>query len=214
MSKKEKICGIYRIISPSGRVYIGESKDIEKRWKHYFKLLNCNTQRKLLNSFKKYGVENHVFEIIEECLFEDLKCRERYWQDLYDVLNKGLNCFLTKCGEIKKEVSEETKQKISEAQKQMRLNGKGNPPPPPMKGENNPMYGKTHSAETIEKIKRNKSSKKGEDHPNSNIYLDLEIGIYYFSMKEVAEVLNMRVDSVADRMCGRVKKKDMRIMKV
>jgi len=208
------ICGIYKITSPSERIYIGESKDIGKRWKHYFRLLNCSTQRKLINSFKKYGVENHIFEIVEECLFEELKCRERYWQDFYDVLNGGLNCVLQECGEIKKEVSKETKQKISEVQKQMRLNGKGNPPPPPMKGENNPMYGKTHSTETIEKIKRNKSSKKGENHPNSNTYLDLETGIYYFSMKEVAEVLGMETHSIADRMSGRVKKKDIRIIKV
>lgn len=57
-------------------------------------------QHKLYNSLKKHGVENHTFEIIEECSIEDLNCRERYWQEFYDVLgDKGLNCELTGCNE-------------------------------------------------------------------------------------------------------------------
>lgn len=32
---KEKICGIYKITSPSGKVYIGQSNNIIKRWITY-----------------------------------------------------------------------------------------------------------------------------------------------------------------------------------
>jgi group I intron endonuclease len=104
--KKEVIIGVYKITSPSGKIYIGESKDIYKRWV-YYKALNCQGQVKLYNSFKKHGVKNHIFEIIEECDFDDLLCRERYWQDFYEATGrKGLNCFLTQCGEKKKEFGE------------------------------------------------------------------------------------------------------------
>jgi group I intron endonuclease len=109
--KKEKICGIYKITSPTKRVYIGQSKDIKSRWKSY-KRKNQN-QKLLNNSLLKYGYENHTFEIIEECEVEDLNCRERYWQDFYDVLNGGLNCKLTNCGEDRVIYSDDLKILIS-----------------------------------------------------------------------------------------------------
>ena len=89
--KKLNICGIYKIISPSGRVYIGQSKDIKNRWSSY-RTRECPNQVLLNKSFNKYGVHNHIFEIIEECSSEDLDFRERYWQEYYDVVNVGLNC--------------------------------------------------------------------------------------------------------------------------
>ena len=58
--------GIYKITSPSGKVYIGQSRNIENRFLQY-KNKHCRFQFRLYNSFNKYGVENHVFEIIEEC---------------------------------------------------------------------------------------------------------------------------------------------------
>jgi group I intron endonuclease len=110
---RPKICGIYKITSPSGKVYIGESVDINKRFKNYNNL-RCKSQTILYRSFLKYTPENHIFEIIEECLEESLKCRERYWQDFYDVINpaKGLNCKLTSCGDKKLVHSEETRKKF------------------------------------------------------------------------------------------------------
>lgn len=92
-----KICGIYKITSPSGRIYIGQSSNINFRWNQYKKLQACNKQILLFRSFKKYGVDNHIFEIIEECPNNLLNKKERFWQDYYDVLNsiKGLNCKLT-----------------------------------------------------------------------------------------------------------------------
>lgn len=88
--------GIYKIINPKGRVYIGQSIDIEHRIDEYKKLSNCKYQIKLYRSLKKYGVDTHIFEILEECTPNQLNERERYYQDYYDVLGKnGLNCRLT-----------------------------------------------------------------------------------------------------------------------
>jgi group I intron endonuclease len=55
--------GIYKIVSPSNKVYIGQSHDIEKRQKHYTPG-RCKHQRKINSSLKKYGHKNHVFEIV------------------------------------------------------------------------------------------------------------------------------------------------------
>lgn len=122
---KETICGIYKITSPSGRVYIGESIDINKRLEDYKKESDkIKQQQKIYNSIKKYGSTNHIFEIVEECPTEDLKCRERYWQDFYDVLGEnGLNLKLTECGELKQVHSIETIKKMSLLKKKQYLAG-------------------------------------------------------------------------------------------
>jgi len=87
--------GIYKIINPKGKIYIGQSVDLEKR-KLDYKYLNCKKQQKIYNSIKKYSWEQHIFEIVEECSLEQLNEKERYWQDFYNVLKEGLNCRLTK----------------------------------------------------------------------------------------------------------------------
>ncbi len=104
--------GIYKITSPSGRVYIGQSVNVEKRIKHY-KYLHCKKQRRLYNSLIKYGYENHVFEVVEECKFEDLNNLERYYQEKYNVLGKfGLSCELTNCNNGSRKLSEQSKKNI------------------------------------------------------------------------------------------------------
>lgn len=105
--------GIYKITSPLGYVYIGQSIDIDSRF-YVYKKMKCKSQLRIYNSFVKYGVDNHVFEVIEECSFDLLNERERYWQDFYNVLSKnGLNCNLVSTNSCKKVLSKETKLKIS-----------------------------------------------------------------------------------------------------
>jgi group I intron endonuclease len=87
--------GIYKITSPTNKVYIGQSTNIERRFKNYKSISQTKGQVMLHNSFKKHGIDNHIFEVIEECCVELLNERERYYQDFYDVLNGGLNCLLT-----------------------------------------------------------------------------------------------------------------------
>ena len=112
--------GIYKIISPSGKIYIGQSVNIRSRkYNHKYK---SNKQKgpKLHNSFMKYGFENHIFEVIEECSIELLNERETYWKQYYlDQVNgdwnKVLFCELYDRGGGPR--SEETKKKISESNK-------------------------------------------------------------------------------------------------
>jgi group I intron endonuclease len=82
--------GIYKITNPQGKIYIGQSTNIEERWEKGHKYgSGCGI--KLKNSFNKYGWEQHKKEIIEECPVEELSVRETYWIEYYDSYKKGLN---------------------------------------------------------------------------------------------------------------------------
>jgi group I intron endonuclease len=109
--------GIYKITSPSDKIYIGQSNNIENRFKQYSKFKNIKNQIGLYNSFLKYGYINHKLEVVEECKIEDLNIRERYWQEHYNVLEEGLNCVLTSTEVLPRVLSLESKEKISLSKK-------------------------------------------------------------------------------------------------
>ena len=112
--KNKSSCGIYKITSPTNRIYIGQSVNIERRFKEYLKLNNCKGQIKLFNSFNKYGVKNHKFEIVSLCYSEQLNEFERDFQEAYNVIdkNKGLNCKLTETNNKSGIFSIDTKLKL------------------------------------------------------------------------------------------------------
>lgn len=84
-------CGIYMIInSVNGHMYIGLSRDIEKRIKdHYSHGLNGarkdDLDKPLYKAFKKYGLDNFTWRILEECPEDKLKEREVYWIKYYNT---------------------------------------------------------------------------------------------------------------------------------
>jgi group I intron endonuclease len=107
--------GIYKIINPEGKIYIGQSIDIDRRFKEYKRLQKRSAGRKIMSSLKKFGSENHIFEVIEECLITQLHEREYYWKKYYTSVEKGLNCdYFDISGGPR---SEETKRRISEGAK-------------------------------------------------------------------------------------------------
>ena len=60
------LVGIYRITSPSQAVYIGQSWNIAKRFRSYTYIKGSKKQCKLHSSFIKYGVDKHIFEVLQE----------------------------------------------------------------------------------------------------------------------------------------------------
>ena len=114
----KKIIGIYKITSPTGKIYIGQSIDIEFRFLTYKRLL-CKGQTRLYASFKKYGVEKHKFEIICQCNTFELNEKERFYQELFNTIDgrNGLNCQYVKTSTKKYVHSDETKNKISSSNK-------------------------------------------------------------------------------------------------
>lgn len=113
-----KTGGVYKIISPNNKIYIGKTKNIRQRFFKYSRLL-CKQQKKLYNSFLKYGFQNHNIEIL---IFTDdnkkLIENEIFYIQNYETYNseKGLN--LTKGGDGRTtNHSDITKLKISEGLK-------------------------------------------------------------------------------------------------
>ena len=100
--------GIYKITSPSRKIYIGQSINIQQRIYKY-KSLRCKSQRILYASILKYGWDKHIFEILCECNIEELNDKERYYQDLYQAMGiKGMNCMLTTSSTKSGKASDET----------------------------------------------------------------------------------------------------------
>lgn len=134
MIQKDEIINwvIYKITSPSGRVYIGKTSNFKSRVGRYKGAL-CKKQKLLYSSLLKYGFLNHEIEIIER--FTSLNSfaneREMYWIDLYKSncckypKIRGLN--LTDGGEglTGNKPTDETKQKISLCLKGRPANNKG-----------------------------------------------------------------------------------------
>ncbi len=153
--------GVYKITSPSGRIYIGESEDVYERWKLY-KRLSCKNQIRLYNSFLEYGVEKHNFEIIEECAFDALLCRERHWQDHYDVLNqeKGMNCKLSMCGDKKQKRSRESIEKTNQGNRGKKLSPEHIQILKTASLGNKYNLGRVHTPEHIEKVRQARLGRK------------------------------------------------------
>lgn len=83
--------GIYKITNLiNGKIYIGQSVKIEQRWaKEKTRAFNPNEEEyKYPRSaaFRKYGLQNFSFEIIEECSIDKLNEREQYYIKYYNSL--------------------------------------------------------------------------------------------------------------------------------
>lgn len=118
----KKIIGIYKITSPTGKIYIGQSVNIYKRWADYRSLCNCKQQGKLYNSFLKYGVKEHKFEIVCNCsTTKECNEMEIYYGKLYNVTDKNIGLNIRDCGGSKGSLSNETIEKIRKANKGRKL---------------------------------------------------------------------------------------------
>lgn len=85
---------IYKITSPSGKVYIGQTVNFNKRMGVY-NGGHCKQQPKMHRSFLKHGINNHTVEILERCENSDvLNILEEQYIIKYDSFKNGLNCNL------------------------------------------------------------------------------------------------------------------------
>jgi len=168
---------VYKITSPNNRVYVGSTINVKARFQKYF-TLKCEDQKRLYNSFLKYGVKSHVFEIITECTEEEMYRLEATYGHMYDVFGKkGLNCALPKNGEFYAAISEDTKLKMSLIKK-----------------------GKRQSIE--QRLNRSKSMIGNKNclgaKNNKKLVLDCETGIYYETAKEAAICKNINAGSLVN----------------
>jgi group I intron endonuclease len=151
-----KKSGIYKITNPKGEVYIGCSKDLDKR-KNDYKLFKVKTQPLILESLYTYGWVNHIFEILEYT--DNLKEREKYWIKKLDSFYNGMNN--NRGGGGPETHTEETRKLISEKGK----TNKGN-------RENSHWKGKKYSEQHVINLSLSKKGKlshwKGKTRSEEN----------------------------------------------
>lgn len=80
-----KVCGVYAIVSPSGRRYIGSAADIRARWAHHRNALRRgdHANRALQRAYAKYG-SALVFTVIDICAVAEVLVREQAHIDASD----------------------------------------------------------------------------------------------------------------------------------
>lgn len=86
--------GIYKITNLINQhSYIGKSNNIHRRWEQHKSPYEWGRQPNsiLYQAFQKYGIDNFQFEIIEECVIEELSEKEQYWIDYFDTFHNGYN---------------------------------------------------------------------------------------------------------------------------
>ena len=84
-----KIQGIYKIVNTvNNKVYIGQSINIERRFREHKRNFKKDLNFPIYNAFKKYEIGNFEFIIIEQVHdVTKLDEREQYWLDYYKSYN-------------------------------------------------------------------------------------------------------------------------------
>jgi group I intron endonuclease len=138
---------IYILISPIGKVYVGQTSCVKTRWREYLGLYNkVKPQRYLWSALVAYGPENFIYKIVDICNSqEELNVKEQYYMNLYNSRNREYGYNL-KSGGAHGRHSEETKMLIS---KNM----------PDQSGKNNSFYGKKHTEKTKSHISNRKKGR-------------------------------------------------------
>lgn len=150
--------GIYKIkCLGNGKIYIGSSYCIEKRYKnHIAKLrLNKHINKFLQSAYNKYGEQSFVLSVIEYCDVNNLKDREQFWMDETKCFDRiiGFNACSKSDRPKDYKHTKESKKKMSNTKKKMHLLG--------LLPSNLPKRnGFKHSDDTIEKIRLSKIGNK------------------------------------------------------
>ena len=143
---------IYKITSPTDRIYIGKTYDLRKRINGHI----CSSKKMrsniiLHNSIAKYGWDAHFLEVVETVDNDLLNEREIYWikeLNTYHYENpQGLN--MTRGGDGQRTTwMHKIEQRAAQSKR--------------FTGEGNPFFNKTHSEET-KRIISEKTSKRNKE---------------------------------------------------
>jgi group I intron endonuclease len=143
---------IYKIeCLENGKVYIGQTKNPNKRKNEHFNDLRNNRHHSILlqRAYNKYGEEKFKHTIIEECDINSVDEREIFWINYYNSNNKNNGFNLDGGGNSNKTISDYTREirrkiakknynpKILNSEEAIKKKSKK------LSGKGNPMYGKT-----------------------------------------------------------------------
>lgn len=179
--------GIYKITNmANGKFYIGSTKDTDKRWYDHKRelTLNTHTNPKLQHSWNKHGKDKFTFTILEDVESDQMKLfeREQYYLDTLKpyIREMGYNISPTAAGG-----DNITHHPGRDAfiEKMKVINH----------GENNGMYGKTHSKDAIRKQKDKASGR-----------YTLEWFVDRYGKREGKKKYNARRLMLANRSCNKI----------
>lgn len=213
--------GIYCIENKiNHKKYIGQSVDINDRWRKHISELNHNTHDNsyLQNAWNKYGRDIFEFNVIEYCKISELDDRENYYINYYKTLNREFGYNLKSGGQNGgSKYSEETKLKMSksaiksyenleliEKRKQDALEQWSNPEiKEKHMGKNNGMYGKHHTEETINKIKEKRKNVKKKKEIRQ--VFCIELNMTFKNASQAAKYLNISAANILNVCYGKRK---------
>lgn len=136
MRRRDKICGIYLIQSPTFCIYIGQSTNCYYRIAKY-KGLDCKRQVRLYNSIIKYGWGSHGFILLHSCHKDELDFWECFYIKMFDSFDSEHGLNLTSGGNKVSKQSAETRAKRSKTLTNTYASGNREKPI----GEKNGMFG-------------------------------------------------------------------------
>lgn len=201
--------GIYKIFNIiNNKVYIGQSIDIQRRFSEHMRALNdnCHYNKHLQASYNKYGQEAFLYEVLCTCEIADLDDMEVFFIDYYNSMNPEYGYNKESGGNKNKNISEETREKY-------RRNNSG---------LGNPFYGKKHtkehrekirklsslhrhSEETKQKISENHADVSGPNNPRSRPIYCPELNEYFWGAKAVEDKYGISKNNICSCLKNRLK---------
>lgn len=141
---------VYKITSPTNRVYVGKTHDLRKRINAHKAAARRGSAVILHSSIRKYGWDAHMLEIIEEVEDEMLNERETFWiaelKTYHHENPMGMN--MTQGGDGQRSTwMHDLRRRQDQSNK--------------FSGEGNPFYGKSHK-ESTRRIIGEKTSKRNK----------------------------------------------------
>lgn len=194
--------GIYKWTSPSGKSYIGQAVNLQRRNKEFttnpFNYTYTSTDSAIDRARRKYNnFEEWSYEILEYADIEELDKLEIKYIEQYKTTDSRLGYNSTKGGDGTKGTPWG-----SEAQIQAVKNRRS------YKGCDNPNYGKQHTEETKEKIrqarlgsKQSAETIKKKSKPINQYSMDGEFIKTWDSASEAMKVLGIDKSSIG-RVCN------------
>lgn len=212
MQNTERKSGIYCIENlKTNKKYIGQSVDVNDRWRRHKYDLNKNSHDNsyLQNAWNKYGEEYFSFYVLEYCSSDLLDEKERYYIDYYNTLDRDLGYNLKSGGQDHNFQCEEVRKKISTSNKKVYQNSNlreirsndalkqwANPEiKEKIMGKNNGMYGKHHTEEARKKMSE---KKKGKPSPKRNMtpVFCIELNKAFKCAVDAAKELSMQTGGI------------------
>lgn len=206
--KNKRKSGIYCIENIiNNKKYIGQSIDINDRWRRHVNELehNCHHNDYLQKSWNKNGKNNFDFYVLEYCDVDSLDDKERYYISLYNTMDRNLGYNLISGGQDNHCMCEASKKKLSDSIKSSYINNHelierrridainywSNPENVKKhSGKNNGMFGKKHSEESKKLMSENRKGTQSWNRNHKKV-MCLELNKIYEDSTSAGESLNI-----------------------